>query len=130
MKTLASRVFCIEIPPAPRPPASDGWWVLGEVKRLKIDLTDARQVVFHLDCEKKDLAEDRDRLAEEVRAQAAEIKRLETLHDARGAIAKLRELCADRPNMTAALLNLPGAVEAWDRWLDKIDAAGRGEATE
>ena len=57
---------------------------LGAAKRLKIDLTDARQVVFRLDCEKKDLAEDRDRLAEEVRAQAAEIERLETLHDARG----------------------------------------------
>jgi hypothetical protein len=42
-------------------------------------------------------------------------------------IKRLRKLCADRPNMVAATMNLTGAVIAFDRWLDKIDAAGRGE---
>jgi hypothetical protein len=45
---------------------------LGALKRLKIDLADARQVAFRLECEKGDLYEERD----EARAEVLRLKRI------------------------------------------------------
>ena len=42
-------------------------------------------------------------------------------------LARLRELCANRPSLASAMLNRPGAMEELNLWIGQIDAAGREE---